>query len=351
MAKSISIQSGSILAGSPIEVAVESETAGSKATFHRVKLIVSAALSTGSDFEVFELSSPAGDSETVSFDISDTLRTVAGRFVYVPVETALSYPYILYKLSAYDEYMLDGILYENVGEREYVNTVHALMGAFTDAERYFSSGSKSLTAYTRKPSSGEICSPEETLVYAPPPVQPLTIHSVLSSGPSVQVMPLEGKSGTVQAGGRTVYVDVNAEDRMQFQFVNGLGVVESVSAEMLETLSTSGSYEKDIVGAPSSFGSVNRIFLRKSGRRPVYKCSTGYVTREWAEWWHNEFLGSDGFRRSLPASCWVRLEGKWLPCVTYPEDDVTIYDRTKGDMTSIAFSVELAIDGLPSPTL
>lgn len=351
MAKSISIESGSILIGSPIEVAVESETAGSKATFHRVKLIVSAALSTASDFEVFELSSPAGDSETVFFDVSDTLRTVAGKFVYTPVETEFTYPYILYKLAAYDEYMIDGILHEKVGEREYASTVYALMGAFTDAERYFSSGNKSLTAYTRKPSSGEICSPDETLAYAPSPAQPLTIHSVLTSGPSVRTMALKDKKGNLQVGGRTVYVDVNAENRMQFQFVNGLGVVESVSAEMLESLSTNGSYEKDVVGAPSSFGKVNRIFLRKSGRRPVYKCSTGYITREWAAWWHNELLGSDDFRRSLPASCWIKTGGKWIPCVTYLEDDAVIYDRTKGDMTSIEFSVELGIDGLSYPAL
>ena len=52
MAQSISIDSGSVLIGSPIEVSVQAESVGNKATFHRVKLIVSAALSTDGQYEV-----------------------------------------------------------------------------------------------------------------------------------------------------------------------------------------------------------------------------------------------------------------------------------------------------------
>ena len=87
MAQSISIDSGSALIGSPIEVSVVAESVGSKATFHRVKLIVSAALSTDGQYEDFELSSPVTDGETAIFDISDALRTVAGKFTYYPISS------------------------------------------------------------------------------------------------------------------------------------------------------------------------------------------------------------------------------------------------------------------------
>lgn len=351
MAKSISITSGSILIGNPITVSVEAETAGSKATFHRVKLIVRAALSTSADYEVFELSAPAGDGEIVSFDISDTLRTVAGRFAFAPVTSSYTYPYISYKLSAYDEYMREGILYDKVGEREYAGTLSALMGAFTDAERFLSGNSKALTAYTRKPAVGEVCSKDDILVYSPAPASGLTVTSSLSSGPTAYTMSLSDKSGPVEVGGRTVYVDTASTGRMLFQFVNGLGVVESVSAETCESLSSSGSNETVVRSSPSAFGSPGRMFVRKSARRASFKCATGFVTPEWAAWWHNEFLCSDDFRRSLSDTCWVRLDGKWFPCAVYMEDDITLYDRAKNDPVSINFTVQLIFDGLYYPRI
>ena len=190
MAQSISIDSGSVLIGSPIEVSVQAESVGSKATFHRVKLIVSAALSTDGQYEDFELSSPVTDGETVTFDISDTLRTVAGKFTYSPITAETTYPYLAYTLKAWDEYMIDGILSEKVAERVYGSTMYALMGAFTDAERYLSSGTKQVTAFTRKPSKGEVCSQNESVVYPTSPSSPIFISSSISNGPTVNVLSL-----------------------------------------------------------------------------------------------------------------------------------------------------------------
>ena len=151
MAQSISIDSGSVLIGSPIEVSVVAESVGSKATFHRVKLNVSAALSTDGQFEDFELSAPVTDGETAIFDISDALRTVAGKFTYSPITAETTYPYLAYTLKAWDEDKIDGILHEKVAERNYGSTMYAIMGAFTDAERYLSNGTKSVTSFSRKP--------------------------------------------------------------------------------------------------------------------------------------------------------------------------------------------------------
>lgn len=347
MAKSITIESGSILIGNPICVGVVSENVGSKATFHRVKLTVEAILSSELEGEIFELSATAGDSETIVFDVSDALRTAARKYRFAPVTAKTTFPFIKYKLSAHDEYMIDGILKEKVGVREYASTLNALMGAFTDIERYLSGNTKTLNAFSRKPEDGEVCSSDETVVYPIGGNYGYTVSSTLTEGPSVGVVSLRGKSGMQQIGGRNVYVDPNAENRIQFQFVNGLGVIESVSAETLETLSTEGSNENYSITAPSGFGSVNRLFVRKSGRRPTFKCSTGNISKEWAVWWHDEFLGSDNFRRMLPESCWVKISGHWIPCAVYTEEDLTIFDRTKSDMIHIDFTVALSIDGMP----
>lgn len=352
MAQSISIDSGSVLIGSPIEVSVQAESVGSKATFHRVKLIVSAALSTDGQYEDFELSAPVTDGETAIFDISDALRTVAGKFTYSPITAEYTYPYLPYTLKAWDEYMIDGILHEKVAERNYGSTMYALMGAFTDAERYLSNGTKAVTSFSRKPLKGEVCSQNESVVYPMALGSSISITTKLSSGPRVYIKTLTNESGSVNVGERQVYIDTNATNRVQFQFVNGSGIVESISAESLEALETSGTSEITAITAPASFKNVNRMSANKSGRRPKYKMSTGAITQEWAEWWHNEFFdASDKFRKTLTASCWMKINSTWFPCVPVLEDDFTLYNRTDNGMVKIDFTVYLAIDGLVNPRL
>jgi hypothetical protein len=284
---------------------------------------------------------------------------VAGKFTYSPITAETTYPYLAYTLKAWDEYMTDGILYEKVMERIYggkidgeAQKMYALMGAFTDAERYLSRETKSVTSFSRKPTSGEVCSQHESVVYPSSIKEEIKISSVLDSGPTVNVLPLSGKAGLVDVGTRKVYVETNASNRIEFQFVNGLGVVESISAESLEALETSGTSEITAITAPASFNGVNRMSANKSGRRPKYKMSTGAITQEWAEWWHNEFFDqSDNFRRTLAQSCWIKLDGHWWPCAAILEDDTTIYERTQNGMVRIDFTVHLAIDGLMRPRI
>ena len=277
---------------------------------------------------------------------------MAGKFTYSPITAEYTYPYLAYTRKAWDEYMIDGILHEKVAERNYGSTMYALMGAFTDAERYLSNGTKSVTSFSRKPTMGEVCSQKENVVYPSAPSSDISIHSEISSGPMVNIMSLSDKSGVVSVGERQVYVDTNATNRVQFQFVNGLGVVESISAKSLEALETSGTSEITAITAPASFKGVNRMSANKSGRRPKYKMSTGAITQEWAEWWHNEFFDqSDKFRRTLAQSCWIKLDGHWWPCAAILEDDTTIYDRTQNGMVRIDFTVHLAIDGLMRPRI
>ena len=160
-----------------------------------------------------------------------------------------------------------------------------------------------------------------------------------------------GKSGVVSVGGREVYVDPNAKNRFEFQFVNGLGVIESISAESLESVETSGTSALGAITAPASFAGVNRLSVQKSGRRPKYKLSTGAITKEWAEWWHNEFFCTDKFRNTLAESCWIKINGAWFPCVPVLDDDIELYNRTDNGMVKIDFTVHLAIDGLVNPRL
>lgn len=340
MAYSLQLKSGSLLIGSPIMVQVVSGTPGN-VTFHRVKLIVEASLSTEGKEYTFELSSPCGNAEVIMFDISTALRSVASKYEYTPVTSETSYPYIKYNLRAYDEYMLNGVLYDKVGEMVSPNDYYALMGAFTARERILATnGTKDITTFTRKPSTGEVCAPGELFVYPEAVATPLAITSTLTAGPTVSVATLTG-SGAKTYGGRTIYVDPNARDRMLFQFINGLGVVETISAEMLEEVGSSGTTEVDVVTAPASFNNPRTEVARRDERKAIYKCSSGFVNKEWAEWWATEFLGGDPFRKGGRCKCWLLQGGNWLPCTVVPDDDITLYDRTSPGLIHVDFEVRV----------
>lgn len=341
MAKKIEITSGSLLIGNPIMVSVTADIF-SNATLHRVKLIVKAALSPDFVEEEYSLSAPANSNDVVEFDISTVLRSAASKYKYEYATSARSYPYLAYTIKAYDEYMLNGILQET-GEMIYNGGAksYALMGAFTDRERYLSaSDTKDVISFTRKPVIGEVCTPGELFVYPDAVAIPMKITDTITSGPSISVATLEG-SGTKTYEGRTIYVDPNAKNRLLFQFVNGYGVVETISAEMLEGVESSGESEVDIVTATSSFKGVKQNIVRRADREKVYKCSSGYINREWAEWWANEFLGGDAFRRSGHSQCWVLLDGNWLPCTVETDDDIKLYNRAKPGLTQIEFEVRV----------
>lgn len=338
MAKAISIDSGSLLCGSPIIVAVKSETASSKATFHRVKLLVNVALSTDYKYEKYLISTPAGDDEIIFIDISTVLISVASKFTYECLTADRTYPYIIYTLTAYDEYMIDGILYEKVGERIYGDTLYALMGEFTDVERYLAKTSKTIQHFSRKPSIGEVCATDELLLYPLPLDNPAGVGTVISAGPTVKVNPLSTLSGLQTFYGHSVYVIPSSKARIQFQFVNKLGVVESISAENRESLSYETSIETDVVSAPGGFRPNRRILSRRGPKQQVYEFSSGPVDLDWADWWVNEFL-------DCKKGTWIKLDKNWLPCEVVSDDTIAVYDKTSSEICSVNFSVRLALSG------
>lgn len=346
MAQSIALTSGSPLIGSPIIVSVTADSVSSSATFHQVKLKVVAALSTDSVYTESILASPCKNGEVVTFDISSALRAAAAKYEHLRVSADTTYPYIKYVLSAWDDYMIEGYMYEKQNLVEYNSgaTLYALFGAATDAERYYSGASMSVASFSRKPLTGEVCALGDLYVAPQSPSAPITLTSTITTGASIQVATLTTE-GLQTVGGRTVYVDGNAQNRIQFQFVNGFGCVESASAETLPTVSNNGDSAIENISAPASFNRFARLSISKQSRQTAIKCSTGPVNQEWANWWINEFMGGDPFRNGGHGQCWVMRSGKWWPCIIIPDDDMKVVDGTKGDLISLEFEVRIAIGG------
>ena len=84
--------------------------------------------------------------------------------------------------------------------------------------------------------------------------------------------------------------------------------------------------------------------IGQDGRRS-WQMSSGYVTREWAEWWAMEFLG--GKRKQW----WMRYpigdaSGTYVPVIVTPaKQDISIYDRSKQQTPHVDFTVTLALEG------
>lgn len=338
MAKSIVLSSGSILCGSPIIISVMPTTVNERSTFHRVKLEISVALSTDSSFETYTQSAKADNGEDVIFDVSSALRSVFSRYVYDYQVEDRTYPYLIYTLKAYDEYMLDGILNEKFGEMEYGARLYALIGQFTEIERYLSAATKGVQKFSRKPSVGEVCAADELLLYPTPLGELALMGTVISTGQVVKAYALSELSGKQIFEGHSVYVIPPSRNRIQFQFVNKLGVVESISAEMRESLSYETTSETDTVSVAGSFRPNRRILSRKGAKQQVYAMSSGVVNQDWADWWVNEFLDCE-------KGSWVKFDGIWIPCEVIPEDTISVYDKSTNGLCQINFNVRLALTG------
>jgi len=150
MAQGISLISGSPLIGNPIVFRVSPAAYSANRTFHRIIVRVYAGLETDEDFTTFDFSHPAevkqnGQSYVTQpslFDISSALQAIAEKYEYTP-EPPEHYPYIKFRIEAWDEWMVDGNVSSNQGVVAWPSLpvgddhfyCYAFQGAFNDIER------------------------------------------------------------------------------------------------------------------------------------------------------------------------------------------------------------------------
>lgn len=343
MAQNLTIREASPLIGSPITFSVQADTVSGGVSFHRVKLTVKAWLTGDSNETSLTLSSPAESGETLYFDISSALRAVADKYVYTPVPPD-NYPVVCYTLSACDEYLLDGVNYDNVGAVATSGTFYALFGAFTDYERMFlhnSGGSKKAWRLTRKPSTlPEVVAVGEQVV-RPQDIAPLTAGLAPTVRPSSSVadvtseglQPIMGDTATIYA------VPQGDKDRYQIRFVNGLGCLESVSVRSLRSVEMNVTQESYIRAVQETFSDFSRAKVTKQNDYETWAMTSGPLDEAWQSWYMHEFL--------MTTAAWIKIGSQWVPCHIVPEDTVAGVNRQSGDFYEVKFSVRLDISGSP----
>lgn len=125
---------------------------------------------------------------------------------------------------------------------------------------------------------------------------------------------------------------------VDFLFVNRRGAVETCSALMKESMNIEVSTTQYNRVERPSFKPSRSLMAIASGGRRSWSMSSGYVDREWAEWWTLEFL--------MSRQWWMRYGGKFVPVTVSPKTKSTsIYDRSKLTVPHVDFTVTLGLEG------
>ena len=138
------------------------------------------------------------------------------------------------------------------------------------------------------------------------------------------------------------YYRTNTHGVHFLRFINGFGAVENISVRSKDKLSYEVSGETHSLVQGATTRPTDRRYATKSQPAGMYELSSGYVPKQWAEWYVQELLTSP--------RVWIQLGGKWVPALIEAEDDCVIYDRTKPEMPHVDFTLRLAIDGVTGIT-
>lgn len=390
MAKGITLISGSPLIGCPIAYRVVPAPYSQNRTFHRIIVRVYAGLAippdseqlSDEDYTTFDFSTPV-ETKTVNggfatvpslFDISSALQAVADKYAYAATPPE-RYPYIKFRIEAWDEWMIDGTVYPEQGVAQWPSLPvdhqqfygYAFMGAWTDLERMNANESDGVEyldtlRMSRKPtSSPEIVFTGCEFIYPDQFQRSILDTDHMSEGAKpkfVSGAPTDGPrslaytpqaEGAATIGGHNIYaVPRPAETGYLLRFVNGLGCMESLHVQSLVKREANITTAKHAVARQETLKKFSRSVVRKSNDRETWALTSGPLDEQWASWYIHEFL--------MAEQIWIGLNSQlstlnsqllWLPCHVVPEETTVLEDREKAQPLEVLFRLEMDINGSP----
>ena len=379
MAQGITLISGSPLIGSPIVYRVTPASYNPNRTFHRIIVRVYAALEDDEDYTTFDFSTPvetkpSGASyatQPALFDISSALQAVADKYAYAATPPQ-RYPYIKFRVEAWDEWMVDGNISTNQGVVYWPGApsgqqqfyAYAFMGAWTDLERMKASVDQGGVEYldtsvmSRKPSSSpEVVFLDTAFIYPAQFNRSILDTDHLSGGQFVSGAPSDGPKsisytpqteGADTVGGHSLYVVPQPTDAYLLRFINGMGCMESLHVESLVKREVPITTDKHTVARQETLKKFSRSVVRKSNDRETWYLTSGPLDDKWASWYIHEFLMSEqvwiglNSQSSIPNSQLI-----WIPCHVVPEETTLLEDLTKAQPYEVQFQLEMDINGSP----
>ena len=135
----------------------------------------------------------------------------------------------------------------------------------------------------------------------------------------------------------------DSQDYADFLFVNRRGAVETCCAMTKEAMDVSQEKKRYSRIEGPVFSPERTVAVTGTRPRHSWQMSSGYQTREWAEWWATEFLASRRHWMRYPVGA---EKGTYLPVVIeQAKKGQTVYDRAKQQYQSVEFTVTLLTDG------
>ena len=312
-----------------------------------------------------ELSCPVEDGGEATFNFSDPSSTLLNRMMVLldMNNEALSLRYSVHMSAVFKEVWIEDSR-EVVGERLELTGITIVPGRRTDIERLLhpvfdlEGKASSVLWMSRKPDLGILYSGETLVVSMLYTGVATVVNEAMVGGKRVGMDSklLNGRattqSGIALSGGEDGELTVKSSHLSLpsghfrarshgvhfLRFINGFGAVENISVRVKDKLSYEVSGETHSLVQEARADAVDRRYATKAQPVGVYELSSGYVPRQWAEWFVQELLTSP--------KVWIQLGGKWVPALIEAEDDCVIYDRTKPEMPHVDFTLRLAADGV-----
>lgn len=122
-----------------------------------------------------------------------------------------------------------------------------------------------------------------------------------------------------------------------FLFLNGFGLIESITCMVRESLNYSIDSQQYIIPSDINFKGYTRVVSYTQTPKVEIEMSSGYVNREWAEWWINEFVPT--------RKAWMLEQGKYIPVAIIPEENNKLFNRSKPGMMAVQFKVQYSFAG------
>lgn len=352
-------------AGDPIVVKAKTTLSGK--TFLRIKITVNAtAFAASEEFPYSEsYSFEVGSDGVAIFNIGETIKTALSRKMTFDVtgkDSIMQSTYAARYTITYKESYLDGMVEIEEGETT-SEQYNAIPGRLTEFER-LTAASEDTTEIlgegrilSRKP-EGDIvpiglplCIPavsiqSDTISYSVTQGEESKDYSEYTRGAmvpdSLHISTSSLKEGelvvsTAFEAGKKRYA-VNPGPLMRhFIFLNGFGLMESVAAYTREALEYDIQSELYTLPADISYRATTRTASYAQDPSGIFSMSSGFVNREWAEWWLSEFV--------VTRKAWMYENGRYIPVTVIPEETNELYDRSKPGLLSVNFSMRYAFAG------
>ena len=341
MAANLKLVDGSIFNGNPITFAVTPlRIEGSTPSFHRMVFEVKCGLS-GGNYETIRLTEPvlAENGTVVTVDISSALRTFRDSYEYSPEPGVM--PVVKFNVSAYDEYMING----NPGQTEPISYLpgeevkQTIFGGFSDYDRLMGEQDMKVGRLTRKPNTTpQLVCVGEQLVYADAYSPAVSLTTATWNAPEAKAYNITAE-GAQTVGGQQLFALPASEAalRTEFRFINSFGVLESISIPKSYEHEVDIKATKYTVTRKETLHSFSRSAVRKQGNQEGWNYMTDPLDETWLAWYLHELFMSE--------HVWMKINGKFLPCIIESEETIKYADDTKDDIYSVSFTARLSFCG------